>query len=84
MSALQGLTYVRGFLDGEPRRYALTSLWAVAIQRGDALTVLKHPYRDIVVWISRYSAARHGESDRFEALRSGHTPVFYEDLLLRR
>jgi hypothetical protein len=84
LNRLQAFRHVDGFLDGEPRRYTLASYWPLTLKPGDVFIVLKHPYRNGIVWISRRSARRHGQGDRFDAMPSNPLPIYYEDMVQHR
>jgi hypothetical protein len=84
LNRVQGLHCVEGYLDDDWRRYLLRSYWPLGLKPGDRFFVLKHPYRNRVVWITRRSADRHGQRDRFDAMRSEAVPIYYEDLVRQR
>jgi hypothetical protein len=81
---IQAYRYVFGFIHDSPRRYSLPSYRPLILEPGNTFFVLKHPYRNRIVWISRWSAERHGQTDRFDAMRSGPVPIYYEDLVQQR
>lgn len=72
---------VRGYLEDESRRYTLVCNRRLIVKPGDRFFVLKHPYRNKIVWIVRYEAERHGQADRFDAMRGGPVPIYYEGTL---
>jgi hypothetical protein len=76
--------YVRGYLENESRRYTLICNRRLIVKAGDRFFVLKHPYRDRIVFISRYFAERYGQADRFDSMRGGPVPIYYEDLVQQR
>jgi hypothetical protein len=81
LNRLQAFWYVDGFIHDDPRRYTLVSYWLPVFKPGDTFFVLKHPYRNRIVWITRRSADRHGQRDRFDSMRSGPVPIYYEDFV---
>jgi hypothetical protein len=73
--------YVRGYLEDESRRYTLICNRHLIVKPGDRFFVLKHPYRDRIAFIIRYIAERHGQADRFDSMRGGPVPIYYEDFV---
>jgi hypothetical protein len=73
--------YVRGYLEDESLRYSLICNRRLVVKPGDRFFVLKHPYRNRIAFISRYFAERHGQADRFDAMRGGPVPIYYEDFV---
>jgi hypothetical protein len=73
--------YVRGYLEDEARRYTLICNLRLIVKSGDRFFVVKHPYRDRIALISRHFAERYGQADRFDAMRGGPVPIYYEDFV---
>jgi hypothetical protein len=73
--------YIMGYLEDESRCYTLICNLRLIVKPGDRFFVLKHPYRNRIVWIVRHEAERHGQTDRFDAMRGGPVPIYYEDFV---
>ena len=76
--------YVRGYLEDELRRYTLISIRRLTVKAGDRFFVLKIP--TAIVSFSSADTSQSGmvRRDRFDLMRGGPVPIYYEDLVQQR